>query len=152
MALMLAHSGMPSPPQPGTFYLQFQRQLAASEQIVYLAQVLAHAHWLYEGWGDVAVPLNGELKRIYERAACGMVRACSEVERKVATSRAERWGLNAFDALMENVQMVDAERGEQLIRSFIKQCLDVQRFALMHGVGEMAPQEQALMAEANGDL
>lgn len=151
MQIVAQAEPMDNPPIPGTFYLTFQRQLAASDDIAYLANVLAHVHWKYEGWpGEEPRPLGGDLKRIYERAACAAVRLCSEPDVKVASSRAQRWGLNAFDALMENVQTVDSERGEELIRSFIKQCVDVYRFSLVNGVNKLAPQEQVLLAEIEG--
>lgn len=136
-------------PTPGMFFLQFQRELAASGQIAHLAETVAHVHWLYEGWTGLLTPLSGETKRLYEEFACYMVRYCSEVERRVAADRAVRWGQGAFEALTENLRSCDTtpDRADDLVASFIKQCLDVQRFALMHGSAQMSPQERVVHAD-----
>lgn len=132
---MAGLSLVPRPADPG-HYLQFQRELAASEQIVTtLAPRLAETHFLFEGWGRVSLPLVGELRRLYVQAACYAVRWCSDVQRRGATSRAENYALNAHPALLTVLRSCDTtpEAGEQAIRAFVRDCLDVQRAALMHG-------------------
>lgn len=152
MEIITRNHAMSEPPAPGTYYLTFQKQLAASEDIAYLARVLAHVHWKYEGWSrDVPSPMGGQMKQIYEKAACTAVRLCSEPEVQVATSRAERFGLHAIERLVEDVGFADSERGEELIRIFVKQCVDVFRFSLINGVGELAPQEQVMLADMEMD-
>lgn len=138
---------MPEPTAP--YYLTFQRELGASEHVRTIARMLAHTHWLYEGWRGLPLPLTGELKRIYERAAAYAVRFCSTVEQHCAVKRAERWGLHAFDALEENLRSCDTTRDDraELIRAYVRQCLDVERHALMHGSHVLSPQEQAVVME-----
>lgn len=117
-------------------YLSFQRELAATEQVAgALAPLLANTHFLFEGWGQVALPLAGELKRIYIKAACYAVRWCSDVQRSGATSRAENYALNAHPALLKTLASCDTTpaAGEEAIRAFVRSCLDVHRAALMNG-------------------
>lgn len=133
-------------------HTKFCRDLAATAQITaYLAPALQHVHWLFEGWNDQELvhPLGGELQRIYTKQACFAVRACSEVEQHVAVSRAERWGLSAFPALQEQLASCDTTRGdgEELVRAFVRSCLDVFRGHLMNGVSVQTPQEQVALAE-----
>jgi hypothetical protein len=135
---------LPQPPEPGTEYLRFQRDLAATEQIRTLAHLLANVHWLYEGWFKFNDPLQGELARIYTQAACLAVRECSEPERNVADDRAEMYGLQAFPELERQLASCDTtpEIRRGLIYTFVRQCLSVRRFALMHGTAVRSDLEQ----------
>lgn len=139
---------VPDPPEPGTYHLTFQKQLAATEHVSTLAKLLAHVHWLYEGWGPVPTPLGAELTRIYTKAACLAVRYCSEPERQVAESKAERWALDNFLQLrMDLLQTQDRQETEQLIRAFARRILDEQRFSLMQGCTELSTGDRITLAE-----
>lgn len=124
--------GCPTPGQP-----MYLRQLAASAHIQSLATVLAVAHWKFEGWDALPLPLEGELKRIYEQAAEYAVRFCSEADRKVAEDRAVGYGRSL---LGENPAMV----------TLLREVLDVYRHSLMHGTAspvEMVAIRESLDAE-----
>jgi hypothetical protein len=143
---------MPDTQKPGTFFLTFQRQLAASGQIEVLAGLLAHVHFLYEGWGQVALPLDGELKRIYSKAACMAVRACSDVEQQVARGKAERWALDNYMRFrMQQLKTTDHEESLQLLRDFVRAILDEHRFCLMHGPEVASVRDTLQMAEIMAD-
>lgn len=116
-------------------YLNFQRELAASADISALAGLLSTIHCKLEGWPIIALPLAGDLKRIYTKAACYAVRFCSEVERQGATSRATAHGVARFDQLERDLRKPEATEDVRtdLIVTFIRECLDVQRAALMNG-------------------
>ena len=136
------------PPKPGTFYQTFQRQLHSSDQIDMLARYLAHVHFLYEGWGPVALPLGGDLQRIYRKAACYAVRACSDVEQKVAQGKAERWALDNYMRFrMAQLKTTNTEDAQNLLRDFVRGILDEHRFCLMHGYAQLSPRDKVQIAD-----
>jgi hypothetical protein len=138
------------PPEPGTYFLTFQRQLAASEQISALAKLLAHVHFLYEGWGQVAQPLGAELTRIYTKAACYAVRACSDVEQRVASGKAERWALDHYmDLRLAMLKSPSHEDSMKLLRDFVRGILDEHRFCLMQGCNQLSPRDRLTLAAMN---
>lgn len=109
---------IPPPPEPGTYYRTFQQQLEASGQIQFIAEQIAHCHWLYEGWtGLTPEPLHGEVGRLYRHAAALAVRECSEPDRIVAMHRAEQHGIDIFDRLERDLRSCDTtpERREYQI-------------------------------------
>ena len=123
-----------------TGYREFQATLASTAQIAHVAETLAHVHWLYEGWTGLVRPLTGEIKRVYERAATYAVRFCSQDDRHVAESRAMAHGVRAFDRLERDLRSCDTTPDHRafLIRSFVRECLDVHRAQLMNGCGRTA--------------
>ncbi len=125
----------PTLPDPGGFYLTFQRTLAASEHIRTIASLLANTHWLYEGWGMAPLPLAGTMARLYQRAALMAVRLCSEPDASMAQSQAVVWGLAAFDGLQRELASPDAVEGvrAQAIGQFITTAITIHLHALEHG-------------------
>jgi len=119
--------GCPTDGQP-----MFMRQLAGSLEITSLAAMLAVAHWRLEGWPGLALPLEGELQRIYEGHAEYAVRWCSESARHEAESRAVSYALKAVgDALM--VPSFNAEGIAEGVRTAIREAIDIYRHSLMRG-------------------
>ena len=136
------------------YYLTFQRQLRASEQITaFLAPALQHVHWLYEGWNDDTLPhpLEGELLRLYSEAACYMVRFCSTPERVCAENRSKRWAVMQLPTFLKQLTTAKPEALEGLVTDFVSTVLDIHRGALMQGVEVMTPQENILQFELEAD-
>jgi hypothetical protein len=132
--------GCPQPGQP-----MWTRQLAASAEITVLATVLAIAHFKHEGWGELALPLTGELQRIYHGAAEYAVRFCSEADRKVAEDRAVGHALTAIgQALMAPQFTPDTIAAG--VKAAIHDALDIYRHSLMHGTA--SPVEMVSIADS----
>ncbi len=143
------NTDLSTPPTLGTHYIRFQHELAASEHITTLANLLAHAHFLYEGWPKLAdLPLAGDLKRIYSNAATFAVRWCSTVDQKVARAKAERWALdNIFRLRQDQLNAHSHEEADQILRDFVGGILDEHRFTLMHGPRQLSVRDQLRVAE-----
>ncbi len=122
-------------PEPGTFFLQFQKELRGSEHARMLANMLANVHFLYEGWGMAPLPLNPTLLEIYSKPALIAARFCSEPDRSMAQSQAIVWGREAFDGLQRELASPDATESvrAQAIGRFITTALDIYTHALEHG-------------------
>ncbi len=122
-------------PDPGDFYLTFQRQLAASEHVRTIASLIANTHWLYEGWGMAPLPLGGSMAQLYQRAALMAVRLCSEPDASMAQSHAVVWGLKAFDTLQADLHSPDLTESDrtQAIGQFITTAITIHLHALEHG-------------------
>lgn len=85
-------------PEPGTFYLEYRRQLAASEQVKGIAMMLANAHYLYEGW-----PTPGHVSIRHTKEAERAIRACSEPCRSAATTAMEEYVVTELERMDEAV-------------------------------------------------
>ncbi len=123
------------PPCEPHYFIRFQRELNASEHIRTIANLLANTHFMYEGWGQVALPLNGPLLRSYGRIASTAVRMCSEPDLSMAQSQTVVWGSAAFDRLQVALASPDATESvrKQLIGRFLTTAIEVYRHALEHG-------------------
>ena len=144
---------IPDPPKPGTYYVQFQRELAASEHISTLANLLANIHWLFEGWILPAGPLGGDLKRVYQQAACYAVRACSDIEQKVATARAARWAQRHYLKLrLGTIQAASEEEVDRILADFVAAIIDEHRHHLMHGAHVISPRDRVEMADLDEEI
>ena len=130
----------PKPEQP-----MFMRQLAASAHIETLAAVLAIAHWKYEGWKGLDLPLAGEQKRLYESAAEYAVRFCSEDARHEAESRAVSHALTAVGKALMAAQFTP-ETISKGVETAIRQALDIYRHSLMRGTA--SPVEMVSIADS----
>jgi hypothetical protein len=97
--------------------------------------------------------LTSDLKHIYVKAACLAVRACSDVEQKVAEGKAIRWARSNYLKLrMDTINAKTEEEAEAILGRFVSRILDEHRFCLMNGVTALSPEdEQAIADIANED-
>ncbi len=117
------------------FYLTFQRQLNSSEQVRVLADYMAHAHFLYEGWGAAPSPLTGALASIYQKAAAMAIRMCSEPEAQAAKSLAVVWARATFGDLQRSLASPDAtpDVRDQAIAEFVQTAISIYTHGIEHG-------------------
>jgi hypothetical protein len=113
------------------------RDLDAAAVVARMARDLAVAHFRLEGWGDVALPLPGNVAQRYQKQATAAVRGCSDVEVKVAEDTAIAWASAAFETLQRALsapEAVESER-ERLLAAFLHTAFSVYRTSLQNGAG-----------------
>lgn len=121
-------------PEPGSYYRQFRKELKASGQVKAIADLIANAHALYEGWtSHVWAPPSAMHKQQAERA----IRACSPECRSAATTAMEHYVLTALERLDQRNKSCDMTREDfERERKMIARIgLEVYDFHLLHEVG-----------------
>ena len=135
---------IPDPPIPGTFYRQFRRQLAASEHALTIGQLLMNAVYLLEGWPLPAQPWNREQRHEFTQHACYAIRACSDVEVQTAIGKAERFAVDRYlDLRQDMLRILSPEEKERILRKFARDIVYEFQFCLKYGADVLSAADEA---------